>query len=91
MNGAASCFECEGGCGGVELSGCVWKLNLAGFEIVITVTKAIITAVFPPALVVQLARKLALELVLGKHASEGEDAGLQPAKDGESGAGEGGA
>ena len=77
-NRAASCFECEGACDRQERGVCnrakiyLWELKLARFEIVITVTKAIIVAAFPPVPVVQLDRKLALGLVLHKHATEGE-------------------
>ena len=45
---------------------------MGGFDIVTTVTKAIITAVFPPVLVAQLVRNLALELILRSDATEGE-------------------
>ena len=66
------------------------KLRFTQFHIVSTVSiKAAITAIFPLALVVQLARKLALDLVLREDATEGEDAGLELAEDGETRVGEG--
>jgi len=47
-----------------------------------------IIVIFPPTLVVHLALKLALDLILNEHATEGEHARFEGAQDGETGVGE---